>query len=124
MNANNVVKSPIFSIVVNLCFLFLLTLVGVGTYRLVGQAHAILREEKDSQKRIHELVIKKNELEAALAELQTPEGIEKEAKKRLNLKLPGESVVVVPPEKGPEELSLIGGELSWWQRARNFLLGN
>lgn len=62
------------------------------------------KEAKDREEKIIELNQKKAELEAYIAELQSREAIEREAKERLNLKLPGEEVVIVVPEKdSPEE---------------------
>lgn len=56
-------------------------------------------ESEETTKKIDGLKRKKQELEAALAEIQTKEAVEREAKARLNLKKPGEEVVVVVPEK-------------------------
>lgn len=87
------------SLPANLLFLLLALGVGYGTYNMFGTTLSLWNESHDTQKKIEELSKKKAELEAYIAELETKEGVEREAKKYLNLKLPGEQVVVVIPEK-------------------------
>lgn len=73
--------------------------VGYGAARMVLNAMALRGESRETQKQIEELLARKKELEARITELQDEEAIRREAKERLNLKLPGENVVVVVPEK-------------------------
>lgn len=73
--------------------------VGYGAARMVLNSVALRGESRETQKQIEELLARKKELEARIAELQNEEAIRREAKERLNLKLPGENVVVVVPEK-------------------------
>lgn len=89
----------------NLVFLGLVGLVGFGTYNMVSRALALRGESKEAEAKIQELLRKKAELEAYALELESRQAIEREAKDRLNLKLPGEEVVVVVPEKQPEIIS-------------------
>lgn len=111
-------RNSFFSVAINISFLALLAVVGYSTYKMVGQAYAIWGENDNTKKRIQELVIQKSKLEAALAELETNEGIEKEAKRRLNLKLPGEEVVVVLPEEDSYGTSTADSHISWWQSVK------
>lgn len=82
--------------------IFLLILsaaVGYGSYRMARQAWSVYRESAGNRKKIEELKQKKQELQAYLERLQTPGEVERQAKERLNLKLPGEQVIVVVAEK-------------------------
>lgn len=90
----------------------------VPAFRMVRQALGLYRESINTDKKIQELSQKKEELEAYIARLGTPAAVEKEAKKRLNLKLPGEEVVVVVPEKNsPKDLK----PPSFFDRIKKFL---
>ena len=84
---------------------------------MITQALALRREYKDQQQEIDTLSRKKGELEAYIAELQSREAVEREAKSRLNLKLPGEEVVVVVPKKKELEEDKLG---TFWKRTRGF----
>lgn len=69
--------------------------VAYASFSTAKQAVALWRESAANQKKIADLAQKKQELEAYLKRLQSPGAIERTAKERLNLKLPGEQVVVV-----------------------------
>ncbi|MBI3442547.1 MAG: septum formation initiator family protein [Candidatus Sungbacteria bacterium] len=73
--------------------------VAYASFYMVKQVVALYRESAANQKKIAELTRKKDELEQYLKRLQTPGAIEQQARERLNLKLPGEQVVVVLAEK-------------------------
>ena len=75
------------------------------------------REARSNQEKIEELTKKKQELEAYLAELSTDEAIKREAKERLNLKEPGEEVVVVAAEEAGAEKNQENP--SFWDRVKN-----
>ena len=90
------------SILANIAFLALSILVGYGAYNVVFQALVLRGESRGTDVKIQALLKKKAELEQYTAELQSRQAVEREAKERLNLKLPGEEVVVVVPEKKPE----------------------
>lgn len=87
------------SVAFNIAMIVLAGLLGVGAYRTLAQAFAVQRQVGDEYKKIEELQKKKTELEAYIKELETKEAIEREGKARLNLKLPGEEVVVVVPQE-------------------------
>ena len=67
--------------------------------RMVRSVLKVQTESEEMTRKIEDLERKKKELELAIAEIQTREAVEREAKTRLNLKKPGEEVVVVVPEK-------------------------
>lgn len=89
----------------NSIFLAVAVLVSWGSYNMVRQALTLRAESRNTGEKVEELLKKKQELEAYIAELEDPRTIEREAKERLNLKLAGEEVVVVvpPAEKKPDE---------------------
>lgn len=76
----------------------LAVLVVRGVYALTTQGLALSRDLRARQQHIEELRNKKADLERRLSEAQLPAVVERVAKDRLNLKLPGEEVVVVPSE--------------------------
>lgn len=85
---------------------------------MVRDTLGLRSEVKNTEKEITELFKKKQELEAYLMELQTRAGIEREAKDRFNLKLPGEEVVVVVPKA--EESKPQPQTASLWEKIREF----
>ena len=95
------------SFIINLILILLAMSVSYSAVRMVRNLFMVRTESKEITKKIEELKRKKQELELALAEIQTKEAVEREAKIRFNLKNPGEEVVVVVPEKKisvPQEL--------------------
>lgn len=99
------------SIWINALFLFLMVTVGYGSYNVVRRAMVLYQESNVIQKKVEELKKKKQELEVQLQEFENPEAIEREAKERLNLKRPGEKVVVVVPETATTTAQQVNG----WQ---------
>jgi hypothetical protein len=93
---------------------------GYSTALMVRQARLVYSQERSTAKKVEELIKKKQELEQYLARLQTREGIEREAKERLNLKKIGEEVVVVVPE--PEkESGAVPPPSGLWRKIADFL---
>lgn len=85
--------------------IFLLIVAGAvayGSFYMVRQALSLYRESMANQRKIEQLTQRKRELEAYLEHLQTPGAIEQQARERLNLKLPGEQVVVVLARKADD----------------------
>lgn len=82
-------------------------------------ALSMRRESEDVNHKITELQQKKAQLEAYLQELQTKEALERRAKERLNLKKPGEEVVVVIPAEKKEE-SQTPAKISMWEKIKQF----
>ena len=62
-----------------------------------------------------------SDLEVKINRLQSPEGIEKEAKNRFNVKKPGEEVLLIvePPVKNTST-SAVGFSNSFWSFLKNF----
>lgn len=72
--------------------------VGYGSLRVAREGIIAYRERAAHQEKIQSLTEKKHTLEKELARMLAPGVEEREAKERLNLKLPGEHVVVVLPD--------------------------
>lgn len=111
------------SIVANLALLLIAVLASYGAFNLARYGWELKRESRDSQKKIEELARKNQGLEAALAELGTKEAAERRAKERLNLKLPGEKVVVlVPQDLSASQADSVetSGFLKIWNQVKNF----
>jgi len=63
------------------------------------------------------------ELESRIAHLKTAEGVELEARDRLNMKKPGENVVVIIDENEKNQ-STEGDDTSWWKRVSTWFPWN
>lgn len=106
------------SLVFNVALLLVVIFVGYGSFKLVREALSLNQEVRSREEKIEELTRKKQELEVYLAELSTDEAVRREAKDRLNLKEPGEEVVVVAREEVKEEGR---PPVNFWTRITNFL---
>ncbi len=106
-------------LVINGLLLALAIWAGWGATKMTWQAWELYQEAKDTEKQIAELAQKKEELESYIAELESRQGAEREAKARLNLKLPGEEVIVVVPEETKENQN---NSFAWWKKIKEFLL--
>lgn len=80
---------PVILIVGTLVFVAL-----AGAWRTFDIDLALRREIKDLEKKIAEAEASRQNYEKRLAELGTPEGIDRDARGRFNLKRPGEEVVI------------------------------
>lgn len=87
---------------------------------MARDAVLLKREERARAKEIDKVLKKKAELEAYLREIETKEAVVREAKERFNLKLPGEEVVVVVPEKTTEP-EMEEQPASVWERIKRIL---
>lgn len=87
---------------------------------LASQAFSLRSSTREGEERIRTLAAQKEELEARIREYQTTEGVIREAKARLNLKNPGEKIVVVLPDESPREDSASKG---FFARIRGFFAG-
>lgn len=108
------------SLALNVLLLIAAGAVGIGAVRMARQTLALRAELAAAEARLEEVKRGQAELAARLAELDTPEAVEREAKAKLNLKKPGEEVVVVvPPEApaGPQPPSP-----TWRQRVKQFFI--
>lgn len=91
------------------------------TALIVGDGIRMHRDAEDTQKRIEELTRKRQELERYLAELETAQAIEREAKERLNVKRSGEEVVVVVPEQRKLEESEEAHEITFLESLQHMI---
>lgn len=113
------------SVVLNLILLLLAVSTAYGAFNLARYGLELRNESREAQKKIEELVKKKQALERYRAELATKEAVERRAKERLNVKLPGEKVVVLIPQapsaspENPKQLSGLGGV---WTQVKNFFI--
>jgi cell division protein FtsB len=111
------------SLLFNVFLTAAVVLLGYSAYKMVRDTLILRDESKEIERRIGELKKKKTELEAYLAELQSIEAIEREAKERFNLKKIGEKVIVVLPDKKEMVENIEEKSLNIWQRIKKFILG-
>lgn len=86
------------SLPINIVLFCLTAVIVTGTVRITREAYLLRSEARAGEAKIAALMARKVALEARIAELETPEAIEREAKEKLNLKKRGETVVVVVPD--------------------------
>ena len=109
------------SLAVNIVFVCVLGVVMYGTYSMVRRTLVVRMERRATDDRVSELILKKEELEVKLRELQIDQVAEREAKEWLNLKKPGEKVVVVVPEEESRTSANDHEHLSVWRRVNAFI---
>lgn len=85
--------------IINIVLILVAVIASYSAARMVRSAFIMHAQSAEMAKKIEDLKGKKQQLEGAIAEIQTKEAVEREAKARLNLKKPGEEVVVVVPPK-------------------------
>ncbi len=107
-----------YSIFFTLGLLLLTVLTLWGAFALARSGIEKAREYRAARARLESLRQKKEALEVELRALERPETIERIAKERLNLKRPGETVVVVPPAPTSSD---VAPSLSWWERVRQWI---
>ncbi len=113
-------KKKYKSFAINGILIIIAMVASYSASRMVRNAFFARQQSDQMVQRIEELQQKKKELEAQLAEMQTKESVERQAKERLNLKKPGEEVVVVVPqkeEKKPQEKSP-----TLWEKITSFFI--
>jgi cell division protein FtsL len=92
-----------------------------GLAGIAREAVALRAEYAAAQAKITALREERDHLSRRIAQMETPEAIEREAKEKLNLKNKGESVVVVVPGRA---VAPAGSPSSaWWARIRDFFRG-
>lgn len=102
----------------NVLVVTLAVIIGYSSFTLVRRAILLRQELQGTEKKLEELKSKENALEASLTELKNPEAIERKAKADLNLKLPGEEVVVIVPQKAESSATSSG---TFWEKVFKFL---
>ncbi|MBI2053314.1 MAG: septum formation initiator family protein [Candidatus Sungbacteria bacterium] len=107
------------SLPLNILFICLAAAVSVGAMRITRETMTLSSEARRGEEKIAALAAEKSQLEARIAELETPEAIEREAKEKLNLKKRGETVVVVVPENHDQSNPMRAG---FWGTTVSFFL--
>ena len=87
------------SILVNTALIVLAICFVIWTAGVLREVLIVRSQYREVEDRTQKLTGQKADIEGKLAELDIPAVFEREAKSRLNLKNPGEHVVVVIPEK-------------------------
>lgn len=90
----------------------------VSALSLVRSASQVQKGFAAARARIADLTAQKERLEEAISELTQEEAVWYRAKARLNLKNPGEEIVVVLPDKPEVSAPARSGV---WQRIKDFL---
>ncbi len=108
-------QSPWFQILLVAVFVW----AAFSAFRLGSSVVTLWREARELDRKVAEIEEKNRLLEAAIAELDIPEAVEREAKERLNLKKAGEAVVVVVPDPA-RDADAEEREEGWWSRVRKF----
>lgn len=98
--------------------LFLLGWFGVQFWGVAEKAYALYGERKRLEAELASLQQKKAEFETGLSRFQSEAYLEREAKRRLNLKKSGEQVVIVIPEEKKEATTT---PPNFWHRVRVFV---
>jgi len=113
------VSSQRFLAIIGLVFLLIIVIPLAKTY---SQRRLIEREIEDVKQEISDFENKNQELKEMINYLESDQSLEEQARLNLNLKKPGETVVVVEENKtlanqvGSEEFSRRNGNFfKWWQ---------
>ena len=106
------------SFIINIVLILVVAMISFSAVRIVRNVLMTREQSAEMTQKIEQLKERKQELEATLTELQTKEAAEREAKERLNLKNPGEQVVVVVPEKKDD--STVPQPTDFWAKLKLF----
>lgn len=103
--------SPIIALLI----LAAIVLMSLWVFRAYQELLTLRREEGALRQKFEVAEMENQRLRNEIRIARTPEAIERDAKSRLNLKKPGEEVVVVIPPPLTEE-SGTSAEVSFWER--------
>ena len=92
--------------------LVIMVRLGGNVWRLWKAGERIKQAEADVQKQTQE----NEELKTRLAQVESPEFIEKEAREKLGLGEPGETIVVLPKTEEPSFAEASEGQAPNWRR--------
>lgn len=106
------------SFLINITLFLIAIMVAYGAGKLVDQAIAMREEEDSARQKVEELKQQRDKLEAQIAEYNTKEAVERDAKSRRNLKMIGEKVVVVPESRRSD--SNTKNSVGFWSTIGNF----
>lgn len=105
---------------VSLALLLAASVIGVGAVRMTRATLALRAEVREAEAHLTAIAARKRDLSRRLAEQDAPEKVEYHAKAQLNLKNPGEEVVVVVA--APEKSNISGlAKSGVWEGVKNFL---
>lgn len=113
MHADFSTKKFLRNPVTVLIALFLFGWLGVQFFGVAKKALVLREERKRLEMELASLQKRKAELEAGLSRFQSDAYVEREAKRRLNLKKPGEQAVIIVPEESKKPATTSPG---FWQR--------
>ena len=105
-------------LIINIALIIVAMILSYSAARMVRNVMITREQSAEMTQKIEQLKLKKQELEAELAEIKTKEAVEREAKERLNMKKTGEEVVVVVPEKKDDEV--YAQPKSLWTKIKSF----
>jgi len=103
-------------IFIGILALVLLVLLGFSNYKLKGRRKQLNSQVSDLKQQIQELEEKKKQLEPMVTEDSNGEYLEEIARDQLNLRKPGEKVVIVKKEEAEQEEPELQPEKGWWQK--------
>lgn len=106
-----------YALPVNILLLLAASVVGVGAVRMTRATLSLRAEVRKSEARLEAIAARKHEIARRLDEQDAPEAVEYQAKATMNLKNPGEEVIVVVPE---EEGTGVLEPSGFWQRISDF----
>lgn len=102
-----------------LIVIFLLGWLGIQFWEVAQKAYVLYEERKKLELELASLQKRKAEFEEGLSRFQSDAYLEREAKRRLNLKKSGEQVIIIIPEEKNEPAATIP---SFWKRIGATLL--
>ena len=106
-------KSRLITTVILALGLYLIFNLSKSTYDL-WQRKALVKEAQEEKKEEEK---KNRELKGKLEFVQSPEFIEKEAREKLGLAKPGETIVIIPPQEATQSdvAEVLPNWKRWWK---------
>ena len=92
-------RSPWTSPLAVALFVVAALLLSLSATRIIIKAHTLHAERQVLEAKVRELEQEKRDLEASLSSAASPDVVERLAKEKLDMKNPGEEVVVVEPAR-------------------------
>ena len=102
----------------------LLLLLGMGiiSFRALEAGWSAQTERAAVKDRLRDLEAKKNTLTSELEDLRSEEGIEREAREKLNFRKPGEEVVIIK-DASSASVENNTANASFWERVKQWFSG-
>jgi len=102
----------------------LLLLLGMGiiSFRALEAGWSAQTERAAVKDRLRDLEAKKNALTSELEDLRSEEGIEREAREKLNFRKPGEEVVIIK-DASSASVENNTANASFWERVKQWFSG-